>query len=72
MTEAKAAPVTNISKPAKAPPALAWAKYPAQAGFYLNLLDGEPRLRLVTQADIGSQFFAKCGLWFGPLPVPLP
>lgn len=54
------------------PKPLAWAKYPAVAGFYLNLIDGEARLKLVTQVDVDSQFFARCGQWFGPLPVPLP
>ena len=68
-------PKTTVAAPAKSKPvapALAWAKYPASAGFYLNLVGGEARLKLVTQADVDSQFFARCGQWFGPLPVPLP
>lgn len=66
MSEPKNAPKAKAVEP------LAWSKTPAKQGFYVNLIGSDVKLRMVTEAEVDSKFFARCGLWYGPLPVPLP
>lgn len=47
-----------------------WTAAPAAPGVYLHLGDGGVRLVAVYQADLVSQFFARCGLWYLQAPLP--